>query len=69
MLNLDVINDMPASSLRDLLKMAMGENAHLREMLRVGSHALRSYQYGNGSTELAESTADAIDAELAKAKE
>ena len=31
----------------------------------AASHALRSYQYGNGSPELAQSAADAIDAAIA----
>ena len=34
-------------------------------LLRAASQALRSYQYGNGSPELAESIADKIDAALA----
>jgi hypothetical protein len=40
----------------------------LLKVLQAASHALRSYQYGNASTELAQSTADACDAAIAKAK-
>ena len=38
--------------------------AELETLLNAASHALRSYQYGNGSGELAESIADKIDAAL-----
>jgi hypothetical protein len=33
-------------------------------LLKATSHALRSYQYGNASTELAQSMADRIDQQL-----
>lgn len=36
--------------------------------LQAASHALRSYQYGNSATELAQGCADQIDALLAKAR-
>ena len=42
-----------------------------RELVRIlgaASHALRSYQYGNVATDLAESIADTIDAALKKAE-
>ena len=38
--------------------------ASLEKMLTAASHALRSYQFGNASTELAQSVADAADAAL-----
>lgn len=44
------------------------DNAALRKIAAAASHALRSYQYGNASTELAESTADAIDAAMREGK-
>lgn len=37
------------------------------KLLRAAFHALRSYQFGNGSTELAKSTADAIEERLRRA--
>ncbi len=40
----------------------------MMEKLEAAVQALRSYQYGNASTELAESVADAGQAVLAKAK-
>lgn len=50
-------------------------NAHLiaaapemAKLLQAASHALRSYQYGNSATELAQGCADQIDALLAKAR-
>lgn len=50
-------------------------NAHLMaaapemaKLLQAASHALRSYQYGNSATELAQGCADQIDALLAKAR-
>ncbi len=50
-------------------------NAHLiaaapelARALEAAAHALRSYQYGNSSTELAMSVADFADAALAKAR-
>ena len=36
----------------------------LRLLLSAASHCLRSYQYGNASTELAEGMADRIDQQL-----
>jgi len=41
--------------------------ADLRELLTAAVHALRSYQYGNASTELAEEMADHIDEALKEA--
>jgi hypothetical protein len=38
---------------------------HIDALLRAASHALRSYQHGNSSPELAAEVADAIDAALA----
>ena len=40
------------------------EIAELKKLLQAASHALRSYQYGNASTELAKACADKIDAAL-----
>lgn len=37
------------------------DRAWLRRHLGMASHALRSYQYDNGSPELAKETADVID--------
>jgi hypothetical protein len=34
------------------------------QLLLAASHALRSYQYGNGATELAKEVADEVDAFL-----
>jgi hypothetical protein len=39
--------------------------SHIEALLRAASHALRSYQYGNGSPELSAEIADAIDAAVA----
>lgn len=39
----------------------------LLEALQAASHALKSYQYGNASTELAQTVAEAADAAIAKA--
>ena len=38
----------------------------LREVATAASHALRSYQYGNASPELAERMANSIDAVMAR---
>ena len=46
-------------SLDLLQKLAQREEA--RRLLEASSHSLRSYQYGNAATELAEDMADAID--------
>lgn len=43
------------------------EDSKLREALEAASHALRSYQYGNASTELAKAIADKCDAALSRA--
>ena len=43
------------------------EDNTLREALEAASHALRSYQYGNASTELAKAIADKCDAALSRA--
>ncbi|WP_340519816.1 hypothetical protein [Cupriavidus necator] len=40
-----------------------------RKLLTAASHALRSYQYGNAATDLAESIADRIDAAMSASKE
>jgi hypothetical protein len=37
----------------------------LQKLLKAASHALRSYQYGNSATELAEEMANTVDAALA----
>lgn len=37
--------------------------------ITIAGHALRSYQYGNGSEDLAKSVADKCDEMLEKAKE
>lgn len=42
------------------------ENERLRTLLLGAGHALRSYQYGNKTTDLAEAMADEIDASLQK---
>ena len=39
--------------------------AESKRLLDAASHALRSYQYGNAATDLAEEMAEAIDAFLA----
>lgn len=39
----------------------------LSKLLKDASHALRSYQYGNSSTELAKTFADFIDTAITKA--
>ena len=41
------------------------EIAELKNLLQAASHALRSYQYGNASPDLAKSCADKIDQALA----
>ena len=41
----------------------------LRSILVAASHGLRSYQYGNASTDLAEEMADHIDIMLANQQE
>ena len=41
--------------------------AELVKALQAASHALRSYQHGNGSTYLAKTVADSADAAIAKA--
>lgn len=46
---------------RDRLQAANGE---LRQLLVTCEHALRSYQYGNGSTELAEEIANKVQEAL-----
>jgi len=43
--------------------------AEARKVMTAAGHALRSYQYGNSSTELAEEMADAIDAATAPPQE
>lgn len=40
-------------------------SAAMREALTAASHALRSYQYGNSATDLAQEIADSCDAALA----
>jgi len=50
--------------LSDQLAACQRRCAELETLLNAASHALRSYQYGNGSGELAESIADKIDAAL-----
>lgn len=42
------------------------ERAELVGALRASTHALRSYQYGNGSPDLAEAQADHNDALLSR---
>lgn len=54
-------------ALREMADMR-AEIDQLREALKGASHALRSYQYGNASTELAASIADRCDAVLRMAK-
>jgi hypothetical protein len=39
------------------------------KLLRAASHALRSYQFGNSATELAEEFADAIDIAVANERD
>jgi hypothetical protein len=51
-------------ALKACAEAAAKERDKLRKALKGASHALRSYQYGNGSTELAQSIADACDAAL-----
>ena len=45
------------------------ENDNWKRLLLAASHALRSYQYGNSATELAESMADKIDQATQKGSE
>ena len=46
-------------------KAALSETeAAARTLLTAASHALRSYEFGNGAADLARSTADKIDAFL-----
>ena len=45
------------------------DNETLLKTLKACSHALRSYQYGNSSEELAEEMADAADAAIKQAEE
>ncbi len=42
----------------------LAENARLRKMLTSAINALRSYQYGNSSPDLAEEIADACEVAL-----
>lgn len=42
-----------------------GANSEPNKLLAAAYHALRSYQYGNGSTELAQALADDIGKYLA----
>lgn len=42
--------------------------ARARELLRAAYHALRSYEYGNSSPDLARDIADRLRAELAEAR-
>lgn len=51
---------LPSSTEKD------AEDASLKMLLIAASHTLRSYQYGNGSPDLAQSMADRIDAALAR---
>jgi hypothetical protein len=53
----------------DLGEARQANAALLKGVLAAAGQALRSYQYGNASTELAEEIADAVDAAIAKAKE
>jgi len=48
----------------ELLK-KIGERDEQRRLLEMASHCVRSYQYGNSATDLAEELADAIDTFLA----
>ena len=43
------------------------QNAKLVEVLKASMHAIRSYQYGNSATELAEEMADAYEKLLREA--
>ena len=45
------------------------EIAELKNLLQAASHALRSYQYGNASPDLAKACADKIDQTLAPTPE
>ena len=60
----------PSEVVRDIKTLqdnasSLGEQVErLQTLVGAAGHALRSYQYGNASTELAEGVADKIDAEL-----
>lgn len=59
----DSLNEL-SDSLESLYKTAMRIKAQRDALLQVSEaafHALRSFQYGNGSTELAEESADQLD--------
>lgn len=47
---------------------AVNCHADLLQILRAASHALRSYQHGNASPDLAAEVADAVDYRIAKAE-
>jgi len=58
----------PSEANARLIVSAVNSHNELIRLLIGASHALRSYQYGNASTELAKGQADAIDTALAKVK-
>lgn len=62
------LDGLAAIAERDALTPAQAAADDMLAALKGASHALRSYQYGNASTELAASIADRCDAAIAKAE-
>lgn len=60
---IELLREQHALALTVHNKMA-DEIERLRKALTAASHALRSYQYGNGATDLAQDVADKCDAAL-----
>ncbi len=54
---------------RELLEAYDKKLDKFANLLRSASHALRSYQHGNSSPDLAEETADAIDKAVTNERE
>jgi hypothetical protein len=65
-------DDSAGTSFEDFRTTDAAENRYrieeLERVARAASHALKSYQYGNASPELAKQTADAIDGVLSPAE-
>lgn len=62
------VNQKLARANAALIVRAVNSFDELVGMLKAATHALRSYQFGNGAPDLAESTADACEKLIAKAK-